>query len=159
MKFAYAHDHAMNVKNVLGQYCKRIEIAGSIRRKCEDVNDIEIVCIPDIARWGLEFVRLVKSWPKKIGEPTGKYTRRALPCGMALDLFMCQPENWGLIYLVRTGSRNFSTRIVGVELPRAGYYSNDGFAWRGKEKIVTREEVDVFDLVGMKFIDPEDRKF
>ena len=157
MKLICALDHAMNVKNVLGQYCKRIEIAGSIRRKCPEVNDIEIVCIPDIARWGFQFGALVKSWPKIRGEPTGKYTRRHLPCGMELDLFMCQEGNWGLIYLIRTGSASFSKRIIGIDLPKKGCHSEGGWIYKGTERIETREEVNVFDLLGMTYSEPEKR--
>lgn len=37
---------ALPIVEELRPFCQRIEMAGSIRRKCEFVNDIEIVAIP-----------------------------------------------------------------------------------------------------------------
>jgi DNA polymerase/3'-5' exonuclease PolX len=42
----YAGMVAQGVLHHLGDCCERMEIAGSLRRKTEDVGDIEIVCVP-----------------------------------------------------------------------------------------------------------------
>jgi hypothetical protein len=43
-----------------------------------------------------------------LGQPTGKHTRRILPCGMKLDVFMVTADTWGLQLAIRTGSAAFS---------------------------------------------------
>src|SRR5437763_572204 len=44
----------------------------------------------------------------------GRYYQLALPlhAGLQLDLFLAQPDNWGLTLLVRTGSAAFSTALL-----------------------------------------------
>jgi DNA polymerase/3'-5' exonuclease PolX len=122
MKHAQAVILAEEALNTLKPYCDRICIAGSIRRMKPECKDIELVCIPRMVPGGLfgdepevdpGFCAVVNQWSKVKGEPTGKYTQRVLPGGMALDLFMADAENWGLILAVRTGSAGFSHRVLG----------------------------------------------
>jgi hypothetical protein len=123
MKHAQALSLAEDALNALKPHCERVCIAGSIRRLKPEVKDVEIVCIPKSVPTGLftdalevdpDFCTIVKRWPKGKGEPTGKYTQRRLPGGIALDLFMVEPESWGLQLVIRTGSWQFSKYIVGV---------------------------------------------
>ena len=50
MKYTIALETAKWLVKRLGPYTRRIEIAGSLRRQKAYVGDIEIVCIPRIAR-------------------------------------------------------------------------------------------------------------
>lgn len=101
---------ANRVKNELAPHCYRIEIAGSIRREKPEVKDIEVVCIPHIYDTGLfesGIATVVNQWEKVKGELEWgkcKYTQRILPEGIKLDLFFATPNNWGLIFAIRTGS-------------------------------------------------------
>lgn len=72
------------------------------------------------------FVRTVYKWEKVKGEPTGKYTQRILPQGINLDLFICKPENWGLIFAIRTGSAEFSHKILATGWVKRGFKSVNG---------------------------------
>ena len=109
MKLEQAQQIANKVKFSLSLYCSRIEIAGSTRRKCPEVRDIEIVCIPRCLEG---FCSIINSWTKVKGEPTGKYTQRILPEGIKLDIFIANPDNWGLIFAGRTGSATFSHKVL-----------------------------------------------
>jgi len=168
MKLEEALKIATHHKNRLSPFCDRIEIAGSIRRQKPEVKDIEIVCIPTKvqARFGLYevrwvphngFVSLVNSLEKIKGEPTGKYTQRILPEGINLDLFMATPDNWGLILAIRTGSAQFSHMKLAVGWARRGYKSRNGVLVRNGRIIPVREERDLFSLIGLPWMDPEDR--
>jgi len=151
----------------LSPHCERIEIAGSIRRRKPEVGDIEIVCIPKTYETGMflggdtvidpEFCALVNRWPAVKGKSTGKYTQRRIPEGINLDLFMVRPENWGLIYAIRTGSAEYSHRVLATGWCRAGYHSMDGILVKGFHKIPVREERDLFDLIGLAWSDPWER--
>jgi len=46
MKLQQAETIAKNFLSEIKEFCERIEIAGSIRRKKPEVNDIDIVLIP-----------------------------------------------------------------------------------------------------------------
>jgi DNA polymerase/3'-5' exonuclease PolX len=139
---------------ILKPYCLRIEIAGSIRREKSEVKDIEIVAIP-IALIG--FSDEVNKLQKVKGEPTGKYTQRILPEGIKLDLFMANVKNWGLILAIRTGSAEFSHKVLACGWVRAGYKSIDGMLTR-RQEIDIREEKDLFDLIGVPYIEPKLRE-
>ena len=136
-------------------FCSRIEIAGSIRREKPEVKDIEIVCIPsDIKR----FTDVVNSWGKVKGEPTGKYTQRILPSGIKLDLFMANERNWGLIYAIRTGSAEFSHKVLARGWVKAGYKSINGMLTKNGKEIECREEEDLFKLIDIPYIEPQKRE-
>jgi len=143
---------ALKYLNTLKPFCQRIEIAGSIRREKLEVKDIEIVCIPQETGFSAEVNKL----EKVKGEPTGKYTQRILPEGISLDLFIANEKNWGLIFAIRTGSADFSHKMLACGWVKKGCHSKDGklIDKQGRE-IILREERDLFDLIGIPFVKPE----
>jgi DNA polymerase (family 10) len=160
MKLEMATAIAERIKDQLAPHCDRIEIAGSIRRRKADVGDIEIVAIPkpyDVGLFASGIAPIVNAWPKVRGELPCKYTQRELPDGIALDLFFATPENWGLIFAIRTGSADYSHRVLACGWVRAGYKSADGMLSRDGVAVPVREERDLFRLAGVPWVDPEPR--
>lgn len=157
MKLEQAQAIAQSYVDMLKPYCQRIEIAGSIRRQKPEVKDIEIVCIiKDLEG----FTQAVNSTTEKVkGEPTGRYTQRMLPEGIKLDLFIAQEGNWGNIFAMRTGSADFSHKTLAWGWNRAGYTSENGYLKNKTtgEIMQLKEEQDLFDLIGLKWVDPKDR--
>lgn len=161
MEYTQALKIAKNVKSLLSPYCERIEIAGSIRRKKPNPKDIEIVAIPkpyDIGLFATGIATVVNKWQKVRGELPCKYTQRILPEGIALDLFFAEPENWGLIYAIRTGSSEYSHKVLATGWVKYGYKSEGGFLKdkRGN-KIAIREEIELFRMLGIPYLEPEYR--
>ena len=141
--------------NLLKPYCSRIEIAGSIRREKPEVGDIElIVIVKDIKGFSKEVNKL----EKVKGEPTGKYTQRILPEGIKLDLFIANKRNWGLIFAIRTGSAEFSHKVLARGWVKAGYKSINGMLTKDGKEIEVREEKDLFNLIGIPYVEPELRR-
>lgn len=158
MKLEQALEIAENVKALLAPHCERIEIAGSIRRKKPDVKDIEIVAIPkpyDIGLFESGIATIVNQWQKVKGELPCKYTQRILPEGIKLDLFFAEPGNWGLIYAIRTGSADYSHKVLAKGWVRRGYKSKEGYLVANGKQINVPEEEDLFKLIGAKFVAPE----
>lgn len=138
--------------------CHRCEIAGSIRRQKSEVNDIEIVCIPKM-KTAVEFIDLVNSWYKIKGKPTGKYTRRSLPEGIHLDLFIVTQYNWANIFTIRTGSAEWVKNVLAKSWVAAGYHSIDGILHDEEEKKhIVKEEKDLFNFLGLSYIEPRFRE-
>lgn len=161
MTLSNADQIAENVKSELAPYCYRIEIAGSIRRRRPEVKDIEIVAIPKPYETGLfenGIAAIVNRWEKVRGELPCKYTQRILPEGIALDLFFADQDNWGLIYSIRTGSADFSHRVLATGWVKAGYRSEDGYLVLDGRRISVPEEKDLFERIGIPFIEPELRE-
>ena len=154
MKIDEAKKIAKKYLNLLKPYCWRIEIAGSIRREKSEVKDIEIVAIPlDLVGFSNEVNKL----EKVKGNPTGKYTQRILPEGIKLDLFMANIRNWGLIFAIRTGSARYSHEILACGWVKRGYKSINGMLTKNGREIEVREEKDLFNLIGVAYIQPNQR--
>lgn len=162
MEYLKALKIAEKVKNLLSPYCERIEIAGSIRRKKPEVKDIEIVAIPKPYDTGLfesGVATIVNKWQKVKGELPCKYTQRILPEGIKLDLFFAERGNWGLIYAIRTGSADYSHKVLATEWVKRGYKSENGFLMSKGKQILIPEEKDLFNRIGISFVEPELRSF
>jgi DNA polymerase/3'-5' exonuclease PolX len=178
MELSKAYAIATRIVAELKPHCTKIIIAGSIRRMKQQVGDIEIVCIPKQTVYevavpdlfgGLEtthketkrdtaFCDAVNKYQKIIGEPTGKNARRQLPEGIVLDLYMTQPENWGYILAIRTGSKEFCQNTLIPYWTKAGYSGHDGFLWRGDKMVPVLTELELFKLCEISYIDPILRK-
>ncbi len=123
LSLSQAESLAERVADELRPVCERIEVAGSIRRQCATVGDLELVVIPkrrglwsdhgeslldeklnSLVRYG----RLIKG---KGGE---RYKRFLFPAmdGLQLDLYIVTPERWGVVLALRTGPAEFSRALV-----------------------------------------------
>lgn len=157
---AEAYAVALGVLEQLRPYCLRAEVAGSLRRKKAEVGDIEIVLIPlpykvDLFQNGI--ATIVNQWPKVKGELPCKYTQRILPSGIKLDLFFAEEGNWGSILAIRTGSADYSHKVLARGWCHQGFKSEGGYLFRDGKKYEIREEADLFKLIGIPYVEPEDR--
>ena len=171
IKYEIALRQAQYVVAQLQPYCDRIEVAGSIRRECPGVGDIEVVCIPKVDMTGLfndipqrnaDFCQAVDSWDKINGQAAGKYMQRILPSGINLDIFTATADNWGLIFAIRTGSAIYSHNVLARRWVSLGYKSVDGELRKYNDydnPIALPEEKDLFDLLGIHYDRPQARNF
>jgi len=173
MLLEHADIAAAYIKGCLAPHCDRIEIAGSVRRRCSSVGDIEIVCIPKIYEAGLfgneperttEWFQTIEQWKRIRGDQNGKYMAREVKIPkldwiIQVDIFTATSINWGLILAIRTGSARYSHMVLACGWVRAGYNSVDGNLVRAStgEIIPTPEEEDLFRLAQVKWIEPERR--
>lgn len=172
MNLRDAQDLASRLLLSLDPYCARVAVAGSVRRQVPEVKDIEVVAIPN----DRDRMRIVDEWAPgfgarwiKTGTPVavpwrpkadGRYWRALLDEGLKLDLFLCAPENWGTILLIRTGSAEFSEAVathgkrIGKRFHEGRLSVLNGLAWTA---IPTPEERDVFGELGLAWVPPERR--
>lgn len=156
--------------------CLRIEAAGSVRRCVPTVGDLEIVCVPkptldlfgDPAGSLLDLILADLVIAKRLirGDKNGdKYKTFFVPSveGLKLDLFITTPECWGVNFTIRTGSAEFSHKLVtqkwmGGHLPSNLLVAGARVWETDKSKVYdTPEEGDLFDLIGLAWIEPVDR--
>lgn len=149
----------------LAPLCDKIEVAGSIRRGKVEVGDLEIVAIPKpiVDLFGTPTRRtLIDDWladqhimPAKNG---AKY-KQLVYRGFQVDLFLATPDNWGLIFMLRTGPAEFSRAMV--TLTAWGGYKpanltvSGGQVWRGGSPLSVPDERTLFSFYGMAYIPPE----
>ena len=161
MKHSEALSIAHKVVEMLKPHCDRIEIAGSIRLGKPEVKDIEIVAIPkpyEVGLFSIGIATVVEKWKKVKGELPCKYTQRILPEGIKLDLFFAEKGNWGLIFAIRTGSAEYSHKILAAGWVKAGYKSTDGYLTKDGKEFAVHEEKDLFDRIGVPYTNPENRE-
>jgi DNA polymerase/3'-5' exonuclease PolX len=149
----------------LRPHCLKIDEAGSARRRRPTIGDLEIVCLPN--RDPLEstplfaggFAAAVEQWPGIKGSPDGRYTQRRLSSGLRLDLFMPHPDGYGLILAIRTGSADWSHKVLATGWTRAGFHSEGGLLRREDGSVIPcRTERELFDVIGLKWVEPVDRE-
>jgi len=144
-------------------------IVGDLRRDRSRTKSIDIVCIPkmitiqtDLLNFGPTrtdgFVKLVNSWIKMKGDPlNGKYTQRLHPeHDVTINLYMVTRENYGLMVMFRTGSVEYSKRMIDKETKKVGMESKGGYLrWAGTDTIVpTPTEEEFYRLVQEPWIKP-----
>lgn len=154
----------------------RVEIAGSIRRRKPVVGDIELVGIPSNQEKLIKLLDEVGQhikpgvpgavpWSPK---PTARYLRLRLPQEMNLDFFLGTPNNWGGLFMMRTGSAAdqngnvFSGFVPGIfkrwkTISGGGRMTECMPTTVDGEQISIPEEQSFFDLLGMNFVPPEER--
>jgi len=160
------------IKNKLAPYCQMIAIAGSIRREKSFVGDIEIVAIPktelvqselfggNVPKRSKAFSDTVLSfgWHDKGDPAMGKMVKMNLHEGISLDLFICQPENWGYIFMLRTGSDWFNKEVLIKRLHDRYYDLEDGWVKLKGNTVHTPLENDMFQLMRLPNIPPHYRE-
>jgi DNA polymerase/3'-5' exonuclease PolX len=129
--------------------CEVANIAGSIRRLKQDVKDIEIVCVPKRIKVGSvnlfgeddreeiispDFVDEVNKLGKIIkGKPDGRMMQIQLPEKIILDLFMPMPYDYWRQFAIRTGSADYSQKVIATGWNKIGWCGTpDGLRLQGE---------------------------
>lgn len=164
-KFEYAEAKkvADEMLSEMQPHCKRIEVAGSVRRKRQEVSDLELLIIPKPYDIGLLKHGLPEALDKyqcikgKLHPDTCKYTRRLHPSGIEVDIFIANEDNWGYLYAIRTGPAEYSHKVLARRWYRMGYRGKKGNLTKNGQIIPIREEQDLYDLIGLPWLEPTSR--
>ena len=138
MEYKLAAEIAVSKCVHLQPHTTKINIAGSLRRKKDDVKDIEIVCVPAVSTGvdlfghssgeirSPQFIEAVNSLGKIIkGQATGRMMQIELPEGIMLDLFITTREDYFRQYAIRTGSAHYAARYIAGGWKRKGWCGSD----------------------------------
>lgn len=141
MELLKAGKIAVNICYKLQPFCSKINIAGSIRRKKPEVKDIEIICRPILAPVsndnlfdsGEPKFDIISGFASAIaelgtiekGNAKGKYVKIALPEGINLDLFIPDEADYYRQYAIRTGSADYSFKIIATGWRKIGWVGSD----------------------------------
>ena len=151
--------------------CERLLITGSLRRGCATIGDIELVVIPqtepvrDLFGDIIEHRSLLDERLAQLAltfSKNGPKYKQFTWSGMPVDLFVqVDPATWGMNATIRTGSQAFSEWLVtarqyGGGLP-APLISQEARLWDGTTALDTPEELDVFRVLGLPWVAPQDR--
>ena len=160
----------------LAPACQRIEIAGSIRRRRPEVNDIDIVLIPHYStvRDGMFDEKRVSMLDgvMDVLEADGRITQfnrgEKLKRGVfprkgdfAWDIFVATPETWSTLLLIRTGSKEHNIMLCQRAQDMRMKLHADGSGVRDASGALIRcfeSEADVLRLLGLEYVEPSKRE-
>lgn len=141
----------------LKPYCSRVEVAGSIRRECHFVNDVDIVLIPQ-EPLGMAGLLAVISDMGEIAA-NGPKIKRLLYHGVEVDLYIGTPEICATLLLIRTGSMRSNIRLCGIAKAKGWYLKADGEGLLNEagQRIAGDTESSIYDALGLKYQQPTER--
>lgn len=193
MELTQAKIIAENIEWKLKPFCDRINIAGSVRRENPDVGDIEIVCLP---KWEeskdmfgnveyrmrspyLQELAEVKLGKVIKGKADGRYMQIELPEGINLDLFMPEPNDYYRQLAIRTGSSDYSWKVIATGWKNNGWVGTENGLRKMSECIekkltdgkstwschigspslppIWKSEEEFFEWIGVNWIEPKFR--
>ena len=135
---------------------KRIEVAGSVRRRRETIKDIDILVVSPRPEKVMDFftqLRLVETVQAK-GRTKSSIRARG---GIQVDIRVVEPESFGAALCYFTGSKAHNIRIRELAIKK-GLKINEYGIFRGEEKIGGEEEEEVYSALELPFIPPELRE-
>lgn len=153
MKLEEAQQKAGQILCYFKPYVKRIEIVGSIRRECPEVNDVDIILIPN-EQFQTAIQELIGSIKKK-GKKLIIYELN----GTQYDLYICNEENYEVIKLIRTGSKEHNKKLCFLAIQKGLSLKAGGEGLVDKEgKVISNTEKGILENLLNKYIEPKDRK-
>lgn len=164
---------ALTVMELLRPACEKLEIAGSLRRECAEVGDIELVAIPryttnllgepdglelDGRLAGLPNVLLSKDGPKY-----KQFEIMLMGQSYQVDLFLADADNWGYILMLRIGPSDFSKSMVtpvpyGLKPPQIRVADGYVYTYPGNQRLSIPDEAVLFATWHMEYLSPKERR-
>ncbi|MCK9595824.1 hypothetical protein M0R19_01425 [Candidatus Pacearchaeota archaeon] len=140
------------IVRLIKPYCKKIEIAGSIRRKEKNPVDIDIVLIPKNREKLEEFLKTKGKFIQG-GEKKSRWKVE----GVKIELYYATLESWGAMLLAY--SSKFGAGIgLRVVAKRKGFKLNQyGLFTKSGKKIAGKTEREIYHSLGRQWKKPEDR--
>ena len=137
---------------------ERLEIAGSIRRLCDTVKDIDLLVTSTDPRRVIGTLCALPSVTEVIGRGDTRASIRHQE-GLQVDLRVVAPEAFGAALQYFTGSKEHNVRVREIAARRGLRLSEYGvFDERTGERTAGATEEDVYAAVGLPFIPPELRE-
>jgi len=130
-------------------------VAGSVRRRQETIGDLDFLVttsspekVMAVFTGFTEVAEVVEHGPTK--------TTVRLKNGMLADVRIVEDEDFGAALQYFTGSKdhNVLVRKMAIEL---GLKLNEYGIWRGRKKLASKTEEDVYKVIGLLYIEPEIR--
>ena len=169
MRYEIALKIANEIKFRLEPTCERIEIVGSLRRKKEIVNDIDLLCVPRVNKscWE-EQAPFTNRISKLLNDNILNLIRKGsknmsfhhVESGIPVDIFITSLRFWYMALVIRTGSKESNINLASharkrnwAIRPYLGGYQD----LSSGRMIICNSECEVFTLVGLPCLLPVKR--
>lgn len=135
---------------------KKIEYAGSLRRKKPMVRDIDILVETTNDKKVMEHFKSMRSI-KKVTATGETKTQVILDSGVQVDLRTFTAKEWGAGLLYFTGSKDFNIYLRKVAIKKGLKLNEYGLFNKSGKLIASRKEKDIFKALGLDYVPPEKR--
>lgn len=142
---------AYELEKKLKPFCKKIKIAGSIRRENKKPRDIDFVLIPKNKE---KLENFMNKLGKKISGGEHESTWRVK--GIKIELYYAKQEYWGAMLLAYSGKRgsNIGLRIIAR---KKGFKLNRYGLFKKRKRIAGKTEKEVYEKLNRKYKIPKNR--
>jgi len=175
---------AREMVDVLKPCCEpdRLKICGSLRRGLQFVHDIEVVFVPRFETRQIDFFTsqpadlaheaidrllaegvLEKRTSIKGTSAWGPLNKFAVhrATGIAVDFFATSLNQWWISVVIRTGPAAFNTQLI-LKARQRGFdvhtYSDGLTVRKNGERVFPQSEPEVFQLCGLPYLEPDQRR-
>jgi DNA polymerase/3'-5' exonuclease PolX len=148
----FKYDDSIKVANEvvceISQFCKFVQICGSVRRKKRDNGDIDIVIVPD------DFV-LLSQRLMDIGFKVYP-TLAKRDFDISISIYFSELKYYGSMVLHFTGSNEFN-RVMRDKANHLGMVLTQFGLYKDGDEIICKDEIDIFKELHMEYVDPINR--
>jgi len=135
----------------IADYCEKVRIVGSIRRRRPQVKDIDVVLI--VKDWFNFTIKLQQISRIKID---GAEVKRVLYMGEQFDLYLADHKTYESLILIRTGSAQHNIKLSMVAQKKGMKLSHKGLIKDGK--VIASSEKEIFEALDLSYVPPEERE-
>jgi DNA polymerase (family 10) len=135
---------------------RRVEVAGSFRRRKETVGDLDVLALGDAPGRIMDRLAAYEGIAEVLARGRTRMAVR-LKNGLQLDLRVVPAASYGAALQYFTGSRSHSIRLrqLAQEL---GLKLNEYGLFRGKRRVAGRTEEEIYRALGLAWVPPELRE-
>jgi len=164
---------AGEIRQFLVPFSWKVEIAGSFRRLRPTVNDLDFVVQPvrfEPAESDDNWLKILKTLRMELDVVTVKqgpklavlnvpFVGKAGPGYVQVDLYRAKSSTWGILLLVRTGSKEHNVKLCNLAISKdLRLQYSVGLTDKGGRVVAGRSEEEVFAALGLPFIPPQERE-
>jgi len=135
---------------------ENISPAGSLRRKRETVGDIDILVATENPQKIMEkftsMPDVIKVWGKGLTKASVR-----VKGNFDIDLRVVPKESWGAALQYFTGSKAHNIKVRQIAIDKELKLNEYG-VFRGKENIASKTEEEVYEAIGLRYLEPELRE-
>lgn len=135
---------------------KKVECAGSYRRKKETVGDLDFVACSNDSKKAIEHFISFEEVEKVISQGKTRSTVR-LHSGIQVDFRVVGENSYGATLLYFTGSKSHNIALRKLALHK-NYKLNEYGLFQGDKQIAGKTEKGIYNKIGLKYIEPEMRE-
>ncbi|OAI48549.1 DNA polymerase III [Gammaproteobacteria bacterium SCGC AG-212-F23] len=138
------------------KYVKKVECAGSFRRRKETVGDLDIVVASSDTKKSIEYFVRFDEIATVVSQGNTRSTVR-LHSGIQVDLRSVPLESYGAALLYFTGSKAHSIAIRKLA-QKKNLKLNEYGIYKGNKKVAGKTEEEMYRQIGLAYIEPEIRE-